>query len=195
MKNPKFLQIEFSPQNAKFLNLQYIPDIANLLYANRGELFDRFFGINEENKIEKTIELVNSFAPAFWAIVDPKTNELAGVVYLYDWIGDPEFCYSVKVSTCFKRKFWGKFAHRAGKLFIRYVCAKYRPLLLCAEVYEMNSLPKRLLSRLGFKQTYEKPMATMVNGISVSVFGYQFWNNRNLMQSEERMITGVCCPY
>lgn len=172
MKNPKFLTVEFSPQTAKFSNLQHVADIAELLHRNRFELFDTFFNINDNNKIEKTLELIDSTAPAFWAIVDPKSGELAGVAYLYDWVGNGDFCFSVKVSTCFARKFWGKFAHRAGKLFLRYIAAKYNPLKISAEVFESNAYPRRLLANLGFEFAYKKPNATMQNGVSIDVLGY-----------------------
>ena len=79
MKNPKFLPIEFSPQKGKFTNLQLVPAAAQLLYTNRFTLFDAFFQISETNKIEKTIELIEHTAPAFWAITDPQTGALAGI--------------------------------------------------------------------------------------------------------------------
>lgn len=176
MKNPKFLTIEFAPNSGKFTNLQLIPQIAQLLYSNRFQLFDTFFNIKNENKIEKTIELIQHTAPAFWAIVEPKSGELAGVAYLYDWIGSDEMCYSVKVSTCFARKFWGNFAHRSGKLFARYVFAKYRPIRICAEVYKQNTYPKRLLAKLGFKYEFTKPAATISNAVTVDVLGYSLSN-------------------
>lgn len=177
MKNPKFLQIEFSPHEGKFSNLQYISDIANLLYANRNRLFDSFIGFNDKNKIEKTIELIQAYSPAFWAIVDPKTSELAGVVYLYDWLGDESLCYSTKVSTCFERKFWGKFAHRAGKLFIRHVFAKFHAMKICAEVYDKNPYPRSILENLGFKHEYTKPDATVTRTGVSDVLGYGLLNN------------------
>ena len=172
MKNPKFLSIEFSPQNGKFTNLQLVPYIAELLYINRFQLFDTFFEFNEHNKIEKTIELIQHTAPAFWAITNPKTGELAGLAYLYDWIGNDETCFSAKVSTCFARKYWGAFAQRAGKLFLRYVFAKYRPQRICAEVYKHNTYPKSLLDRLGFKHEYTRPTATLCNLGITSVLGF-----------------------
>lgn len=172
MKNPKFLHVEFSPENGKFQNLQYIQSIAQLLLSNRDELFDAFFEINEENALEKTIELVRAYAPAFWAIVDPKTLELAGVAYLYDWLGNENLCYSVKVSTCFARKYWGKFARRAGKLFLRHVFAKFHPSKICAEVFETNPYPKQLLADLGFIWEYKKPSATVAKNVPVGVLGY-----------------------
>ena len=176
MKNPKFLQIDFSPNQGKFLNLQLIPAVSELLCSNRFELFDDFLNMSETNKIEKTIELVQHTAPAFWAIVEPKTGELAGVAYLYDWIGSDETCYSAKVSTCFARRFWGNFAHRSGKLFLRYIFAKYRPQKLCAEVYKQNPYPKSILEKLGFKHEYTKPAATISNSRAVDVLGFAAYN-------------------
>ena len=176
MKNPKFLPIEFSPQKGKFTNLQLVPAAAQLLYTNRFTLFDAFFQISETNKIEKTIELIEHTAPAFWAITDPQTGALAGIAYLYDWIGDGETCFSAKVSTCFARKYWGKFAKRAGKLFFRYVFAKYRPQRVCAEVYEHNAYPKSLLAALGFVYEYTRPNATLSNLGATSVLGYAINN-------------------
>lgn len=179
MKNPKFLQIEFSPQNGKFNNLQLLPEIAQLLYINRFQLFDAFFDLREDNKIEKTIELVQHTAPAFWGITDPKTGELAGVAYLYDWLGDGEKCYSAKVSTCFARKYWGKFAQRSGKLFLRFVFAKYRVHKLCAEVYAQNAYPKSLLANLGFVYEYARPAATVLNTGATDILGYSATNPKS----------------
>lgn len=178
MKNPKFNPINFDAQSGNFTNLHLLADVANLLYSNRFELFDSFFQLNEENKIQKTIELVQHTAPAFWAITNPQNGELAGVAYLYDWIGSSEKCYSVKVSTCFARKYWGGFTHRAGKLFLRYIFAKYAPTRLCAEVYASNPYPKRLLEKLGFHYEFTKPNATLSKGRPVSVLGYSAENPR-----------------
>ena len=178
MKNPKFLPIEFSPETMKFTNATYIPDIANLLLANCDELFDTFFDFNEENKVTKTIELIRSYAPQFWAIVNPKTLELAGVVYLYDWVGNDKLWFSAKVSTCFERKYWGKFAHRAGKLFLRYAFAKYRFVKICAEVFEQNRYPIAILTKLGFKEEYRKPGATVAKHLPTAICGYGLITSR-----------------
>ena len=176
LKNPKFLPIEFAPQEAKFTNLQLVPDVAELLYINRFCLFDDFFGLCEETKIEKTLELIQQTAPAFWAIVEPASGELAGIAFLYDWIGNTQYCHSTKVSTCFARKYWGKFAQRAGKLFLRYVFAKYRPARVCAEVYSSNAYPKAILQNLGFTQEFLKPSATVVNNKVEAVLGFKIDN-------------------
>lgn len=186
MKNPKFLPIEFSPETGKFTNLHYIPEIANLLLANVDKLFDAFFELHDDNKIEKTIELVRSYAPHFWAIVDPKTLELAGIAYLYDWVGNDRLWFSTKVSTCFVRKYWGKFAHRAGKLFLRYAFAKYRLVKICAEVFDLNPYPKRLLATLGFKEEYKKPTATVVKDDPVGVLGYSVVTNRQDVMTHDK---------
>lgn len=171
-KRPKFLPMSFDVKGGDFKNLEYIKEIAELLYKNHNRLFDDFADWREENKTQKTIELIEEYSSSFWAILDPQTQELAGIAYLYNWKGNGEYNFSAYVSTCFKRKYWGSFAHRAGKLFIKHVCRKFRLISVRAEIFSTNVLARRLLASLGFVYCGSSVFKTLVNGKIVDTNSY-----------------------
>lgn len=164
MKNPKFLPVVFDPENGNIKNIEYIPEIADLLFLCRTKLFDDFAYWGYANRVQKTLELIRRYEGAFWAIVDPKTLALAGVVYLYDWRGGKDFNFSACASTCFNRKYRGPFARRAAKLFIRYVFHKFRLVSLRAEVFAGNLQALRFLQSVGFVVCGVNRFQTMLNG-------------------------------
>ena len=145
---PKFIRLDLSQNSPAIMELAL--QAVELLYLNRHTLFDDFLGLNEVNKTSKGFALIAHFAPFFWAITDTKTGELAGVAYLYDVIGMPKKPFSAYVSTCFRRKYWGKFVARAVKKFMRYIFGKLALHKLSAEVYADNLLGCRCVERAGF---------------------------------------------
>ena len=164
MKNPKFLPVVFQPESGVITNMEYLHEIADLLFLCRSKLFDDFAGWHSANRVAQTLELISRYSNAFWVVIDPKTLALAGVVYLYDWRGGNNFHFSVCASTCFKRQYRGPFARRAAKLFIRYVFRKFRLVSLRAEVFAGNWPAIRFLQSVGFVVCGVNRFQTMLNG-------------------------------
>lgn len=185
MKNPRFVSISFDPQTLNIREFQLIKEISDLLYRYRTRLFDDFAYCECADPVEKTLQLVREYSPAFWAILDPKNGELAGVVYLYDWRGNRSFNFSACVSTCFKRKYWGAFARRAGRLFLRHVCHKYRLLSLRAEVFDNNPCGGAFLRRLGFVCCGVNKYVTMSREKLVSISNYVYCPAQTAAQRRE----------
>ena len=153
----------------------------DLLYANRNALFDDFLGLNETNRLAKGLALISHFSPYFWAILDGKTGETAGVVYLYDVVGTPKKPFSAYLSTCFRRKYWGSFVTRSTKKFMRYVFGKLRLHKLFAEIYADNLLGCRCVERSGFEVVARLPQQTIRGGkLTDTMLFAKFKSKRNL---------------
>lgn len=146
----KFVKVNLDTAKNSFENISLFPDIVELLKEYHDRLFDDYSGFSEESASQKTLELINRTAPCFWAVLERNTGEFAGIVFLDGWVGSKTSVHSASVTTCFRKKFWGKFTKQVAKLFARYVFKKYRLKKLRAQVFAFNNNVCGLLRRAGF---------------------------------------------
>ncbi|MBQ2871680.1 GNAT family N-acetyltransferase [bacterium] len=158
---PIFSPVFLDESSGEFVNFSLIPEIAELLSNNSDKLFDDFFGFDPACGLQKTLDLIRSQSPYFWAIIDPQTNQLAGFVYLYDLVGSKELFFSASISCCFRRKFWGKFALQSGFEFLRFAKNQLRIFKINAEVFAKNAFPQRFLPAIGFKYSHTRERDTL----------------------------------
>ena len=155
MIKPKFIKL--SLRNFSGLHPAYLTAAIDLMFKHRNALFDDFLNLTSENRLEKGLELIQHFSPFFWAVINPETAELAGIVYLYNIVGgyipglkNPKTLHSAYVSVCFKHKYWGEFVLKSQKAFLRYVFGKLRFYKLFAEIYANNPFGRRFAEKSGF---------------------------------------------
>lgn len=162
---PKFLKVALDVDNNRLENVLLFPEIVELLKANHDKLFDDYCGFTDDNAPQKVMELINKTTPCFWAVIDRDTDEFAGVIFLDNWIGAIGAVHSACVTTCFRKKFWGKFVKRAGRMFTRYVFRRCGLKKLKAEVFASNSLARGVLDSLGFRFEALLCRETLVSGV------------------------------
>ena len=159
MPNAVFRQVD--PDDS-----QTFEQIIEIAQPNAARLFDDFFNLEQRAFTHKITRLINCTLPYFWTIHDPKTSAVAGFVYLYDLVGCGDFVFSASIATCFRRKYWGKFARGAAREFFAYAADVLKIYRLNAEVFRPNTYPKRFLRDIGFKYSYSKPQDTLNSRLS-----------------------------
>lgn len=145
----QFKKIIIDRKTAQLANISYIPDVLELVNTYREKLFDDYFLEDAASTASALVSLIERTSPYFWAVTG-KDGDFKGFVYLDDWQGSSKKRHCATVTTCFDKRFWGKFTKRAGKLFVKYVFRKYKISKLKAEVYSSNKYAISLLKQIGF---------------------------------------------
>lgn len=186
MFKPKFVKLTLRSFSA--LNSAYLTAAIDLMFKHQKALFDDFLNFTAENRLAKGLELIQHFSPFFWAVINPQTAELAGIVYLYNVVGgyipaakNPKILHSAYVSVCFKHKYWGNFVLKAQKSFLRYVFGKLKFYKLFAEIYTNNPLGRRFAEKAGFLPICKHKSQTLKNGALADTILYEkVRNNTNI---------------
>lgn len=136
----------------KFLNIYEKPayfEQALFLYAKSCKYLDDDFARDGLSLFEYFEQLVNSTMPFFFVIVED--DEVAGIVYLDNIIGDTNNLYSAELTTCFDKKYWGMYTKLCAVIFLNFCFKKCGFKKIKALVYPENKRVKNLLKFAGFK--------------------------------------------
>lgn len=179
--NPKFLRVCLDAEKNRVENVQYFPDIVELIKSNHDRLFDDYSGFCPQDAAARALEFINSCYPCFWAVVDARSREFAGFIFLDSWVGSAGRFHSAAVTTCFRKKFWGPFVRRVGRLFTRFVFRKFGLIKLRAEVFASNPLARRALTSAGFRLEAVLHAETFAGGVLEDVAVFSLLNPRLAM--------------
>lgn len=137
----------------KFLNPFEKPayfEQALFLYAKYSKFMDDDYALDGKSEYEYFENLVKSTLPFCFVIVE--RDEVAGLVYLNNIIGDSKKLHSAELTTCFKRKYWGDYTKLCAKIFINFCFEKCGFHKIKALVYPENFRVKTLLKFAGFEK-------------------------------------------
>lgn len=96
-----------------------------------------------ENLIKRTY-------PFFFIIVEQ--DEVAGIVYLDNIIGDSTRFHSAELVTCFSKKYWGNYTKLCANIFMHYCFNIWGFKKIKALIYPENFRIKALLKFAGFEK-------------------------------------------
>lgn len=144
------------------------PDIKKLAAKYAGVLVDDY-------NSGDFADLLNEVAPHLYA--GAYNGEFIGFVYLNDWRGSKEKFHSATLTVCIDKKFWGKTAREAGRLFIKKVFKHYKCFKLKALVFEHNLNANNFLLSLGFKKESLLLNETFKNNKPVNIIVYGIYRD------------------
>lgn len=172
----KFVKIIIDKKNNYYEHLHYLPAVIALYKKFSKYLHDDYFVTPEKDQIDLVLSLVEKVSPYFWAIVTSR-DELAGFVFLDNWVGTADKLHSAEVTTCFAPKFWGKYTKYCAKKFIKYCFKKYKLKKLKATIFQQNFKVKAILKHAGFKKEATLQAETVKNGLTQHVDIYSIIKN------------------
>ena len=149
----------------KFINSFENPayfEQALFLYAKYSKYLDDDYAQNELSICEYFKRLINKTYPYFYLIIE--NDEVAGLVYLDNFIGDSANLHSAELTTCMNPKYWGDYTKICAILFMDYcfnTCG-FKKIKAC--VYPQNYRVKALLKFAGFKKEGLLKGETLRNG-------------------------------
>ena len=150
---PKFINHFEKPayfEQALFLYAQFTKYLDDDYALDGRTIYDYF-----ETLIEKTY-------PFFYLIIE--NDEVAGIVYLENIIGNSEEYHSAELSTCFNKKYWGDFTKICSILFMNFCFENIGFKKIKVLVYPDNFRTKSLLEFAGFKKEAYLQNETLRNG-------------------------------
>ena len=164
---PKFINIIDFTENQRLLAFKLFQKYSNFISD------DYFFDIWKD-EYAAFLELLEKTSPYFWII--EIENMFAGFVYLDNWIGSAKRLHSAEVTTCFNKKFWGKYPKICADIFFRYCFNLLGLKKIKAEIYSDNTRVKPLLKKCGFVKEGTLQNQTIKNGKFQDIEIYGLYN-------------------
>jgi|GEM_PF-4806710 len=159
------------------------PFVDNYILPKIKDLLDRYKNVLEDDYTTGCFEeFLSKISPHLYAGF--QDGRFMGFVYLSDWKGGKGEFHSCIVTVCVDRKFRGKPAREAGKIFVDKIFKYYNLYKMKALVFENNINVINFLASLGFKKEgilegetfkHNKP----VNLLVYSVFNKTYRRNHN----------------
>ncbi len=145
----KFIRLIIDRENSIFKNTQYLSNV--IFLYNRYSKY-----LNDDYAPETTycnlVELIERTNPFFYVILEAKTGDFAGFVYLDNLIGNSKALHSGEITVCFEQKHWGSFTRKTAICFFDYCFNKLELKKIKAQIYPFNNRVRKLLEFSGFKQ-------------------------------------------
>ena len=116
-----------------------------------------------ENLIKRTF-------PFFFIIVEQ--NEVAGFVYLDNFIGNSKRLHCAELVTCFFKKYWGDYTKICARIFLNYCFDVLGLKKIKALVYPENVRISSLLKCAGFEKEAILKSETLRNNKLQDIFVY-----------------------
>lgn len=160
----KFIKIIVNKQKKEFRNIHYLPAVIRLFERFSKYLCDDYFLKNQKSSVDAVINLVEKTSPYFWVVVDKKSGQFSGFVFLENWVGTKNEPHSAEVTTCFEPAFWGKYTKICARQFVKYCFKKYKITKLKAVIFPQNSRVSVLLKKSGFKKEAVLKAETLKDG-------------------------------
>lgn len=144
----KIVNLIIDRKNLIFKNTHFLPNVLFLYSRYKKFLNDDYA---EKNSYTQILKIIEETAPFFFVILDKKTEEFAGFVYLDNLTGNTETTHGAEISTCFEKKYWGSFTRKTALTFFDYCFNTLKLKKLKAQIYPFNHRVKSLLQFSGFK--------------------------------------------
>jgi len=168
--------ISVSSQNLE----EYFSNIALLFLRYKEYLVDDFQ--DTKNIYSFLYNFIKSRTPLFWVIVDSKTENFAGFVFLDNLIGSPQKIYGAEITGCIERKYWGKFSAKCAFDFFQYCFNVLELNKIKAQIYPQNLYVRGILVNSGFEKEGLLKSETLRKGKTqdIEVYGLtkNNWNNK-----------------
>lgn len=122
---------------------------ALFLYKKYSRFLDDDFALNEMTAEQYFVQLVLRTSPFFYLVIED--DNVCGIIYLDNIIGDSKNLHSAELNTCFDKKYWGAYPKICAILFMKYffdVCGFKK---IKALVYPENHRVKNILKFAGFE--------------------------------------------
>lgn len=161
----KFIKVIISRKKREFRNIQYLPQIIKLYERFSGYLHDDYFLESQKSSVDAVINLIEKTSPFFWVIMDGKSSEFSGFVFLDNLVGAGRNFHSAEVTTCFEPSFWGEYTKICARKFIKYCFKKYKFKKIKAHIFPQNFKVKTFLKKTGFKKEAVLRAETFKNGV------------------------------
>ncbi len=178
----RFVRLVIDRENSYFENTQYISQVMFLYLRYSKFIKDDYAPADSYENMLNFIEKCGMF---FWVIL-ADDGEFAGFVFLDNLIGNEEKLHSAEISTCFEKKFWGRFTKEAAKQFIQYC---FETLGLCkikALIYPFNFRVKTLLKDSGFTKECVLKGETLKNNTMQDIEVYSIFAQMKGLNYENR---------
>lgn len=135
-----------------------------LLYRKYANFIDDDFAQNNETNLQHLLKTINKLSPYFFEILDPKTQNFAGFVYLDNFVGNSKILHSAEITACLFKKYWGNFTYLTAQKFLNFCFHKLKLKKLKALIYPQNFRVKPLLKKINFKKEATLIAETVKNG-------------------------------
>ena len=145
----KFINLIIDRKNLNFKNTQYLSQVA-FLYSR----YSKYLTDDYSSKPDFTtiLNIIENSSPLFYVILEQKTGEFAGFVYLDNLTGNSDSIHGAEISACFEKKFWGNFTKKCALTFFAYCFTTLNLKKIKAQIYPFNHRVKALLNYCGFKK-------------------------------------------
>lgn len=122
------------------------------LYRKYAKYLDDDFATDKRPLYRYFIENIQRLSPFFWVIIDEKTHNTAGFVYLDKFTGNSEHLHSAEVSGCLFPRYWGNFTYDSAVKFFDMCFNRLGLQKVKALIYPQNFRVKTLLKKCGFEK-------------------------------------------
>ncbi|MBO7672581.1 GNAT family N-acetyltransferase [bacterium] len=156
----------------RVINTEYLAEISELYNKYIENLEDDFSPLRSSP--QKLTDYTIKTSPYFYVILSD--NNFCGFIVLENIVGNKNHIHSAEVLICLKRKYWGKTALLAAKIFKQYCFSILKIVKLKALIYPQNSLIKRLLKKCGFKKEALLKSETLKNNKPQDIEIYVLFN-------------------
>lgn len=144
----KFVNLIIDRKKLIFKNTHYLSNVI-FLYSRYSKYLTDDYAKN--NPFLSVLNIIENSSPLFFVILNEKTDEFAGFIYLDNLTGTSDSIHGAEVSACFDKKYWGSFTKKAALKFIDYCFNELHLKKLKAQIYPFNHRVKTLLKFAGFK--------------------------------------------
>lgn len=157
----KFVNLIIDRKNLIFQNTQYLSNVLFLYAKYKKYLNDDYV---DQITYQQILTIIESTSPLFFVILDAKTDDFAGFVYLDNLTGNSKKIHGAEISACFEKKYWGSFTKKSALIFFNYCFNQLKLNKIKAQIYPFNHRVRALLKYSGFKSDGILRAETFVNG-------------------------------
>ena len=144
----KFVNLIIDRKNLIFKNTHYLSNVIFLYSRYSKYLTDDYI---KTNTFLTVLNIIENSSPFFFVVLNEKTNEFAGFIYLDNLTGNRNAIHGAEISTCFEKKYWGNFTKKTALKFFDYCFNSLQFKKIKAQIYPFNHRVKTLLKFAGFK--------------------------------------------
>ena len=145
----KFVNLVIDRENSKSQNTHYLSNVI-FLYSRYAKFLKDDYA--PQTSYSSIIKLIEQAQPFFYIILDKKTEEFAGFIYLDNLIGNAQSLHSAEITVCFEKKFWGAFTKKTAISFFNYCFNILKFKKIKAQIYPFNNRVRNLLKFSGFQK-------------------------------------------
>ena len=129
---------------------KYFSKIAFLFLRYKDYLVDDFQSV--DSFYSYLINFILDKSPFFFVVLEEKTENFTGFVFLDNFVGDSYWIYSAEITCCLEKKFWGDFTVHSAEKFLDYCFFVLGINKIKASIYPQNLYVRGILQKSGFRK-------------------------------------------